>query len=88
MELLAARDDAVAVLGPGDEVTVEVLAPPPPPAGWTQRLILDVAGWCKDMDLFTGDGETIEPMPARQGSRDAAAIRLDERTRTRFRAGR
>jgi hypothetical protein len=88
LALVAEIDDASAVLGPGEEVTIEVLAPPPPATGWTQRLVLDVAGWCKDMDLFTGDGETIEPMPSRTGERSAAAIELDERTRTRFRGGR
>ena len=88
LPLLSAIDDAVAVFGPGEEVTIEVLSPPSPPAGWTQRLVLDVAGWCKDMDLFTGDGDTVDPMPTRSGGPPAAAtVELHERTRTRFRSG-
>ncbi len=88
LELVSAIDDATAVIGPGEEVRVEVAAPPAPPAGWSRRLVLDVAGWCKDMDLFTAGGDTVEPMPAREGRPSARAVELDERTRTRFRSGR
>lgn len=88
LELISAIDDAVAVFGPGEEVTVEVLEPPAAPEGWTRRLVLDVAGWCKDMDLFTGDGDTVDPMPTRSGGPPATAtVDLHDRTRTRFRSG-
>jgi hypothetical protein len=61
--LVAEEDGAVAIFGPGEEVHLEFAAPPPPPPGWTRRIVLEVRGWCKDMDLYTRDGETVEPVP-------------------------
>jgi len=63
--LLARTDDAVAIIGPGEEVHVEFEAPRPPPEGWTRRVTLDARGWAKDMDLYTRDGETVGPLPVR-----------------------
>jgi hypothetical protein len=48
--------------------------------------VLDVRGWCKDMDLFTRDGETVGPIPVEPA--DAAAQELMKRTRTRPAGGR
>ena len=54
----------MAIIGPGEEVLLEFDAPDaPPPAGWTRRVVLDAKGWCKDMDLYTKDGETVAPLP-------------------------
>jgi len=59
-ELVAEKDDAVAIFGPGEEVHLEFAAPPEgAPEGWTRRLVLETRGWCKDMDLYTKDGETV-----------------------------
>jgi len=80
--LVGTGDDALAVFGPGEQVTVDFLAPTSPvPADATRRYVLGVRGWCKDMDLFTKDGETIEPLP---GARPA----LMEKLRTRPMGGR
>lgn len=84
--LVAAADDALAIIGPGEEVQVEFTAPAaPPPAGWTRRLVLRARGWCKDMDLYTRDGETVAPLP---GDDTAARARLHRAFNTRFESGR
>jgi tetratricopeptide (TPR) repeat protein len=68
-ELLIERDEALAILGPGEEVHVEFAAPErAPPPGWSRRLVLGTAGWTKDMDLYTRDGETVEPLPTAGGA--------------------
>jgi hypothetical protein len=89
-ELVAETDDAVAVFGPGEEVHLEFEAPAaPPPEGWSRREVLELAGWCKDMDLYTKDGETVGPLPLRDGSEGGAARdALHARYLTRFESGR
>ena len=84
-ELVAEKDGAVAIFGPGEEVHLEFAAPPEgPQEGWTRRLVLEARGWCKDMDLYTKDGETVEPLPGRATpARDA----LHRRFNTRYQAG-
>ncbi len=92
VELLSATDDAVATIGPGEEVGLAFSSlPDEPAAGWTRRYVLEVHGWCKDTDLFTKDGETVEPLPTRsQSSPDDLRHRdeLHRRCNTRFEAGR
>ena len=84
--LLAEADGALAIFGPGEEVHLEFGADiDPPPRGWRRYLVLETRGWCKDMDLFTRDGETVGPLP---GERDDAARALHQRYNTRFEAGR
>jgi hypothetical protein len=79
-------DDAVAIIGPGEEVLLEFEAPDtPPPAGWTRRVVLDAKGWCKDMDLYTKDGETVAPLP---GEDSALRRSLHARFNTRYEGGR
>ncbi len=79
------RIDALAILGPGEAVVLDFDAPSTSaPEGWTRRLVLEPRGWCKDMDLYTLDGETIEPLP---GSNTAARARLHPRFNTRYAAG-
>jgi hypothetical protein len=64
--LVAEVDDAVAIFGPGEETHFEFGATEPPlAAGWTRRHVLESHGWCKDMDLFTRDGQTVGPLPRR-----------------------
>ena len=83
--LVAAEDGAVAIFGPGEEVHLEFEAPPPPPPGWTRRIVLEARGWCKDMDLYTKDADTVDPLPGRASpERDA----LHRRFNTRYEAGR
>ncbi|MFZ9880718.1 MAG: hypothetical protein ACO3QC_04885, partial [Phycisphaerales bacterium] len=62
---LSATDGEIVVFGPGEEVAFDFAAAPAPAArGTVRRYILESRGWCKDMDLFTKDGETIAPLPA------------------------
>lgn len=83
--LLEHRDDAVAIFGPGEAVSLDFTAPvSPPPPGWTRRLVLEAHGWCKDMDLYTRDGETVEPLP---GQSSEVRRVLHERFNTRFAGG-
>ena len=83
--LVAQEDGALAILGPGEAVDVAFQAPASPlPEGWTRQLMLEARGWCKDMDLLTRDGETIEPLP---GPDSQARRLLHARFNTRFAAG-
>jgi hypothetical protein len=50
--------------------------------------VLELDGWCKDMDLFTKDGETLDPQPMRGERRTPAAEALHERFNTRRQGGR
>lgn len=86
--LVAAHDDAVAVIGPGEEIHLEFAATLPPLAqGWTRRFVLETRGWAKDMDLYTGDGERVGPMPT--SGRDAGERdRLNAQFNTRWQSGR
>jgi hypothetical protein len=84
--LVEADDDAVAIIGPGEEVLLEFAAlTTAVPAGWTRRMVLDAKGWCKDMDLYTKDGETVAPLP---GEDSAARRRLHAQFNTRYQGGR
>jgi Tfp pilus assembly protein PilF len=82
-DLLRRADGALVVFGPGEEVHMEfdTAGAPAPTPGWSRRHVLELAGWCKDMDLFTFQGETVEPLPV------AAPHGADER-RVRFQFGR
>lgn len=83
--LVADADDAVAIFGPGEAIVLDFAAPSSAPAaGWTRRLVLEARGWCKDMDLYTLDGETLEPLP---GKNTPARARLHPRFNTRYAAG-
>ncbi len=84
--LVGHADDALAIIGPGEEVAVEFTAPASAPAsGWTRQFVLRARGWCKDMDLYTRDGETVGPLP---GLDTAARARLHPAYNTRFESGR
>ncbi len=83
--LLARTDDAVAVFGAGEEVRLRfgTRATAPDPEG-SRTWVLEVDGWCKDMDLLTGGGDILGPMPLRDGSvptaeRDALHARFNDR---------
>ena len=86
-ELVAHADDAVAIIGPGEEIHLEFEAPGSPPApGWSRILVLETNGWAKDMDLFTHSGETLSPLPT-TGKPDTARELLHARFNTRYRSG-
>ena len=74
--LVGAADQAVAVFGPGEEIQLEFEAPTEATrAGWTRRVVLRTSGWCKDMDLYTRDGETVAPLPGADTPAAATAAR-------------
>jgi len=85
-ELVSTEDGAVAVFGPGEEVHLEFDSPQRASRpGWTRRFVLEARGWCKDMDLYTKAGDTVEPLP---GHRGAAAEQLQRRYTVRYESGR
>ena len=86
--LLAKTDDACAVFGPGEEVELRFAAVAPPAAGMQRTWVLDVNGWCKDMDRYTGQGVELSPMPTRNGTMSAEARALQQQFNTRFAGGR
>jgi len=86
-ELVAETDDAVAIIGPGEEVHLEFAAPDAaPPPGWTRRILLETNGWAKDMDLYTRDGTTVAPLPAVSNS-TAVRDSLHAKYNTRYQSG-
>ncbi len=86
-ELVGRKDQALAILGPGEGVHLEFTPPAPPqPDGWQRRYVLSSYGWCKDMDLYTNTGETVGPLPGNPDKKDAA--RLHAKYNTRFQVGR
>jgi hypothetical protein len=77
--LVSAADGGVAVFGAGEAIRCRFDPDPPLPSGWTRSHVLDLRGWCKDMDLMTRQGETVVPIPGSGGG---------EALRTRHRSGR
>jgi hypothetical protein len=51
--------------------------------------VLETNGWCKDMDLYTEHGETVDPLPVRNTSRHPNPQRdeLHRQFNTRFMTG-
>ena len=64
-ELVQAADDRFAILASGDEVTLRFPAGAfgPVPAGYERTFLLKTDSYCKDMDLYTGGGDRVEPLP-------------------------
>jgi tetratricopeptide (TPR) repeat protein len=84
-ELVATTDDALAIIGPGEEVHLEFAAELPAlPTGWQRHLVLETNGWAKDMDLYTADGMTVGPLPV-SGKPAARRNALHRRYNTRYR---
>ena len=64
-ELLQRPDDRFAIMAAGDEITLRFTAGalPPVPAGCVRTFLLKSDSYCKDMDLYTGGSERVEPLP-------------------------
>jgi hypothetical protein len=87
LPLVTEQDDACAIFAGGEELQLAFTAPTESP-GTIRHWVLELDGWCKDMDLFTKDGETLDPQPMRGERRTPAAQALDERFNTRRQGGR
>ncbi|MEZ6115791.1 MAG: FG-GAP-like repeat-containing protein [Pirellulaceae bacterium] len=89
LPLVEQADSALAIIGPGEEIQLQFDAAAPPPTGSKRYYLLEFAGWCKDKDLYTKDGDTLAPLP-RQTSTSSDPIRTESLHRqfnTRYRSG-
>ena len=64
-ELIAKRDNALALLNGGDELTLKFLATrlPPKPHRAQRHFFLWSVGWDKDADFHCVRGDEVEPLP-------------------------
>jgi len=64
-ELVRMADDRFAILAAGDEITLRFPAGalPPVPPGCVRTFLLKSDSFCKDMDLYTGGSQSVEPLP-------------------------
>jgi hypothetical protein len=62
-ELVSEADDAVATIGPGEELHLEFAETKKSPPGWSRRLVLESRGWCRGMRIYTRNGQQVEPLP-------------------------
>ena len=84
-ELVEGADDALVIFGPGEEVEMQFEG-----AAGDGVFVLEMKGWCKDKDLLTKDGETVGPLPVREGRSAEGLQRREELHRkfnTRYTAG-
>ena len=86
LALVQTGDDALAIIGPGEEIHLEFSASGQG-ADTNTRLVFEINGWCKDMDLFTKDGETLGPLPS-SGHSQVSRKRLHSEYNTRYHSGR
>ncbi len=62
--LLSQWDDSMVVMGSGDEIRLQFVAPTAEiPQGWKRDFVLHCVGWDKDADLNTLTGQSSEPLP-------------------------
>ena len=89
--LVSSTDDAVAIIGPGEEIHLEFKAPlDNVHEAHTRRYVLETTGWCKDFDMYTKDGSTVGPLPTRGKLSEierAKRQRLHQQYNTRFQSG-
>jgi len=86
-ELVEAKDNAVAIFGSGEEIHLEFKEPAVPlKEGWARIFVFETDGWCKDMDLYTNTGDTVEPVP-HIGKRTIKVDALHRLYNTRYLSG-
>lgn len=85
LDLVDTADNAAVVFGSGEEIAFEFEKMPLSRHGERQRVVLRTRGWCKDMDLFTKDGDQLLPGPPRE--MDELGSSLEFHRRTRWRGG-
>jgi hypothetical protein len=66
-ELLLEADDRTVIFRNGEEIRMRFAVKdfPPLKKGWVRTFLLETEGWCKDMDPYTAEGATVEPLPWR-----------------------
>lgn len=62
LDLVTSNDSQAVFMAPGDAVDVHFRVAELP-HGWSRRAVVDLRGWCKDMDLYTREGDQLEPLP-------------------------
>jgi hypothetical protein len=64
-ELIASRDEGLALLNGGDELSLKFPADslPPKPPGSVREFFLYADGWDKDSDFHVAAGTQVEPLP-------------------------
>jgi tetratricopeptide (TPR) repeat protein len=86
-DLVEAQDDAVVIIGPGEEVRIEFKDDAGPVReGWTRTFVFESFGWAKDMDLYTLDGSTVGPLPT-SGKDGVKRDELHGKYNIRYRSG-
>jgi Tfp pilus assembly protein PilF len=86
-ELVEAKDNGLVIFGAGEGIHMEFNKPSQHlEEGWTRVFVFETEGWCKDMDLYTDTGDTIEPVPS-IGKRTSRIERLHKRYNTRYLSG-
>src|SRR5262249_48992819 len=65
LSLLKAADDRFAIIGSGDEVSLEFdpAGAPPVRPGWSRDYFLYADGFAKEMDFYAALSGTVEPLP-------------------------
>ncbi len=88
-ELIDTADDALAIIGPGEEIHVEFDAPEDPAPEMQRWYVLETKGWAKDKDMYTATGSFVEPLPRAHPNADPALrMELHQQYNTRFQSGR
>lgn len=94
-ELVATKDNALALINGGDALTVSFDASmlPTKPEGYVRDFFVWSVGWDKDTDYYTQTGDQIDPLPwhgmddqdyGRQPRPTFGSDKLMEQTRTRW----
>jgi tetratricopeptide (TPR) repeat protein len=80
-ELIGQVDDRYVIMNAGDEMQLQFLEVPAPPAGWKRDFVLIGDGWEKDGDYNTGFSQTVLPLPSHDTPNYGAAtasLRLED----------
>lgn len=85
--LLGSGSGALTIFGPGEEVHMEFQEAGPLPPGWSRQHLLHLEGWCKDLDLYTGTGDQLRPLPQTNAADPAHAARLHREYNWRYESG-
>jgi tetratricopeptide (TPR) repeat protein len=86
-ELVAAEDDALAIVGPGEEVALRFTAPAAAvPADWSRTFVLSSTGWCRGIDNYSRNSLSVGPLPS-LGEDPAIRRRLHAKYNTRMEQG-